>query len=915
MVIKKRGRTFTVHMGSIKKSSKKNNTFIKRDSILESIDFKKSRNLFCEKKDLTNEASVELFFINRLLTDLGYKDKNIKAKESIDKFTVAKGSKKISYKPDYIIYDRKRPLLVIDAKAPNENISDWIDQCAHYCLILNRSNKTVKYFLLSNGFETALYKWDEGSPTLKLKFEDFNLGGHSYESLRNHLLIDNLHSLTESTDTSQKTITLKKINKEEAQKIFKACHKYIWNTEKRGVNSAFIEFVKLIFLKLWNDRKLHAEYYTDKDGELTVPEEANTFSEKWIKSREGDMLNPINDIQFKDLMSNLQDEVYKKNKKQIFDENEMIDLKPTTIKGVVRKLETSDLFGIDEDLNGRLFETFLNATMRGSSLGQYFTPRSIVLLGTLIADLQINEQHIDKVLDGSCGTGGFLIEALTIMRDKVRQNDSCSNERKIDIIKELSNDCLFGIDAAKDPKLARIARINMYLHGDGGSHIYLGDGLEKILEVDKSDTKEFQYETTEMAKHFLPNMFDVVLTNPPFSMWYESSDEAQGKVLEKYDLTKYEGTGETRNRLRGSAMFIERYYDLLKPGGKLISVIDDTILSSPQYKYVRDFIKERFIIRAIISLHGDAFQQSNARVKTAMLYLKKRDVNLKETQPAIFMYSSVYLGVDDMPITTKPSKVAEARKLANQEIKDILIEFDKFNKGKKGEWFVTPERIENRMDVKYCIPLKGRFVNNWVEAGFEVKQLKDICEPRVESIEPKTDFPDEEFRILTITYAGRCRADEIRIGSEINYRTMLVVRTGDIVFSEYNTFHGAIGYITDELDGCLASGSYIVVRCNNIEDSLYLWSILRTTEIRAEFLTSAVGMGRQTIAWEDIKTVSVPFLSKKRRQDISKQITDAWKTEIAANKSIDSVSDILHQEFNVESKESILRFLGAKPPR
>jgi restriction endonuclease S subunit len=244
-----------------------------------------------------------------------------------------------------------------------------------------------------------------------------------------------------------------------------------------------------------------------------------------------------------------------------------------------------------------------------------------------------------------------------------------------------------------------------------------------------------------------------------------------------------------------------------------------------------------------------------------------------------------------------------------------LREFNKFNKGEKGEWFVSPDRIENRMDVKYCIPLKGRFIDSWIKAGFEVKQLKEVCEPREEVIEPKTDFPDEEFRILTITYTGRCRADEIRIGSEINYKKMLVVRTGDIVFSEYNTFHGAIGYITDEFDGCLASGSYTVVRCNNIDDSLYIWSILRTTEIRAEFLTSAVGMGRQTIDWDDIKTVSVPFLATKRRQEISKQILNAWQAEIAANKSIDGVSDILHQEFNVESKESVLRFLGAKPPR
>ncbi len=38
----------------------------------------------------------------------------------------------------------------------------------------------------------------------------------------------------DSVDNNDKFVTLKKINKEEAQRIFKGCHKYIWNTEKRG---------------------------------------------------------------------------------------------------------------------------------------------------------------------------------------------------------------------------------------------------------------------------------------------------------------------------------------------------------------------------------------------------------------------------------------------------------------------------------------------------------------------------------------------------------------------------------------------------------------------------------------------------------------------------------------------------------
>lgn len=888
--------------------------FIKRNTILESIDYHEYRNLYCEKEALINEAAVEMFFLNRFITDLGYKDKNIKPKAAIESFIISIGSRKIKYKPDYIISKSDKPLLVIDAKHPEENIKDHIEQCAHYCLILNRTHKSVKYFILSNGIKTGLYKWDEAEPVMTLDFEDFYPGSVKYEDFRKLVRLNELTSKNTNEEVKDKTVVLKKINKEDAQKVFKSCHDYIWNAEKRSPNSAFIEFVKLIFLKLWNDRKLHAEYNVDSDGNLKVPIMASTFSIPWIESRESDMLNPMNDIQFKDLMNHIQDDVDKNKKKQLFELNERLEIKPPTIKGVVKKLEKIDLFGIDEDLNGRLFETFLNATMRGAALGQYFTPRSIVLLGALISDLKVTENHIDKVLDASCGTGGYLIEALTIMRNIVRENQSYSHETKIELIKKISSECLFGIDAAKDPKLARIARINMYLHGDGGSHIYFGDGLEKNIKPDKSDSRQIQLETEDMMKHFNLNSFDVVLTNPPFSMWYDLNDDAQAKVLNEYQLLKTEGTTKLKNRLRGSAMFIERYYDLLKLGGKLISIIDETVLSSPDYDYVRNFIRDNFIIKAIISLHGDAFQMSSARVKTSMIYLEKKR-KLTDIQPAAFMYSSICLGVDDMPITTQPSKVLEARRLATEEIKNILSEYNKFKNGQKGKWLVSPERLSDRLDVKYCIPLQGRFIKKWKKKGFIVLPIDKICQPREEIIKPKKDFPDEEFKILTITYTGRCRSEEIRLGREINYNKMKIVRTGDIVFSEYNTFHGAIGYISQEFDGCLASGSYTVVRCLNEEDSLYLWSILRTTEIRADFLTSAIGMGRQTISWDNIKTVKVPFLADKERNDIGKHIKDAWEAERNAQESLDSIKDILHSEFDVESEESKSRFLASKPPK
>jgi type I restriction enzyme M protein len=890
----------------------------KRKSILDSIDqVSRGKNMFCNIKDLTNESSVELFFISRLLKALGYKDKNIKSKESIDQVTIRTGSRRVNYKPDYVILSGNKPLLVIDAKSPKESVDKYVEQCAHYCLLINRkSNNSVRYFLLSNGINTKLYEWDKDVALLELSFSDFVTGNLKYEQLCDFLCLNNLMSFPKERyllDTDR-YITLKKTNKEEAQKLFRQCHKYIWNTEKRGPNSAFMEFVKLIFLKLFNDKKLHSKYDENGTDSLIVPESDNIFSVNWIEKREKEMVNPINDIQFKDLMSMLNDEVRNKKKKTLFDETEKIDLKSSTVKGVVKKLENFDLYGIDEDLNGRLFETFLNATMRGADLGQFFTPRSIVLLGALLADLEINEKRIDKVLDASCGTGGYLIEALTIMRNKVRNNTSYTDKQKETLIDNLCYNHLFGIDAAKDPKLARIARINMYLHGDGGSHIYMGDGLDKQLHVDKSESKEAQYEAEEMAQYFINNSFDVVLTNPPFSMWYEAKNEAQAKVLSDYKMIKLDGTSKTRTRLRGSAMFIERYCDLLKPGGKLISVIDETVLSSQEYEYVRDFIRKHFIIRAIISLHGDAFQQSKARVKTAMIYLTKK-VNEVEKQPDVFMRPSIYLGVDDLPITTKPSKVSEARELAQKEIESILEEFKLFKEGQKGKWRVSPERLIGRLDIKYCIPEQGRFVSKWKQKGYEIKTLEELCKQRKEIIYPKRDHPDEEFNILTIKYSGRCSTEEIRLGEEIAYSKMKVVREGDLVFSEYNAFHGAIGYITEEFDGSLASGSYIVLRCNNPDDSLYLWSILRTTEIRADLLTSAVGMGRQTIDWEEIKTVQIPMLPQNRRQKIVNTILLAWEKEKKANQEVENVQIMLDDEFGVESEESKYRFTAYKPPK
>lgn len=870
----------------------------------------------CKKDDLTNEATVETFFVDRFISFLEWDDSKLKLKKSIEEFTINQGRKKLNYKPDYILLnDQGQPYIVIDAKSTTEQIQKFKGQCASYCLMLNQTNETVKYFILSNGLVTEIFEWKGGESLLIVTFDDFAKQGASFNKLVE--LILNGKAGEKSSEKKTEYITIKKTNKEEAQKLFKKCHKYIWSAEKCGVNFAFMQFVKLIFLKMQSDKQVHEKYNYPKDEpNMRVKKDDVLFSVYWIEKNTSEVpgaecLNPVNDIQFKNLMKSLDKEIKKKRKKPLFNTDEQIELKAGTIKKIVQNLEKNDLYGIDEDLNGRLFETFLNATMRGNDLGQYFTPRSIVKLGVALADIHVDDNHIDKVLDASCGTGGYLIEAFAQMKNIILGNNSFSNSQKNELLEKLCNSSIYGIDAAKDPKLARIARINMFLHGDGGSQIYMGDALNTEMLVDKTDSQEFQDEMEGMRDVFKPNTFDVVVTNPPFSMEYAAKDEEQFKILNKYELAT---TGSGYRSLRAGVMFIERYSNLLKPGGKLITVIDNTILNSEQFSYVRDFVRSKFIIRAVISLHGDAFQQSKARVKTSLIYLEKKK-NDSEQQPDVFMTFSTCLGVDDKPITTSQSVILKAREEADKEIDRILSEFQNFKAGKSGEWRVPAAQVRGKLDVKNCIPLRGRYVQKWIDKGFEVKKLSDLFTPVYHNFKPQKDGETEEFKILTIKYDGSCSNDEVRIGADIAGKGILV-EEGSIVFSMYNAFYGAIGYVSDDFAGSFASTSYIVLKPKDKTDAIYAWSVLRTTEIRADLLDSAVGMGRSPIKWENISDVQIPLVKDKReRTKVADKIIKSWNKIKKAKSEVDKIKDNLGCLFGTESQESIFRFDANKPPR
>lgn len=647
---------------------------------LEKFNQSKLQNKFCKLANLRNESDVEQFFVIRLLNDLGYEDERIETKTTIHEEAIGKGRRKKSYKPDYIVYldkERKKPSLIIDAKHPNEDAEEGIADSQLYASVLRRKlsePKPQQYCVGTNGLRFVVKHYDSDQPKHSLAFSDFIDGNPKYETLKKTLTPEALRESATPTNTFQ----LEKPEIRDILGIFEAAHNTIWKTEKRSPTSAFYEFAKIMFVKLNEDKKLRKNGMLRQriDAGEPIPQEDVIFSTHWIEHEERTDPNPIDSILFKNLREFLEAEIVGRRKKRIFDEAEKIELEPSTIKEVVKLLEHYDLYGIDEDLNGKLFETFLNATMRGKELGQFFTPRSVVDFMTKLADLQIEKrkESIPKILDGCCGTAGFLIEAMADLSEKVGRNKSLTNEEQEELLEYIRNECLWGCDAGKSPPIARIARINMFLHGDGGSKIYFADSLDKELKIETGIDKELRRDREELRKAILDKklLFGVVLTNPPFAMTYQVQNPKEKRILEQYALA-YEEVDRVRHlkpSLRSSIMFLERYYELLEPHGKLLTIIDESILNTDTNKPIRDWLKEKFIIKAVISLPKNTFVNAESGVKTSVLYLIKKQ-SKSEKQPSTFMAISGNVGHNDSGRATP----------LDNDLPSILETFREFERG------------------------------------------------------------------------------------------------------------------------------------------------------------------------------------------------------------------------------------------
>lgn len=533
--------------------------------------------------------------------------------------------------------------------------------------------------------------------------------------------------------------------------------------------------------------------------------------------------------------------------------DETLGLTPATVQQLVELLEEHDLAGVDEDLAGRCFELFLSATLRGEVLGQYFTPRSITRLVLGLANLRTG----DRVIDACCGTGGFLIEATGAK--------------------------VVGIDAGKSPALAAIARMNLHLHGID-YQVHESDALENLPE----------------------GQFDVALTNPPFSLEYSARDPRERAVLENFELFRECG----KPSLRSAILFLEQYWKLLEPGGRLWIIVDDGILAGDRYRYVREFLRSRYVVRAIISLPGDAFRRAGARVKTSILSLvRRREADIQEE---IFVYETRFVGLDDVLPRTRPTVVALARANAREEVQNVVSAFRDFEQGDTSH-SIPPSDVADRLDVKSARPWRvSELSATWLDAGAATVFLADVVDP---ILVRASLLPEVLYHYGRVTYAGVMERGEARLGHEVS-SLVYTVQPGDLVVSNINAVHRAVAVVPEHLADVLVTSEFTVLRLKAgvLVDVFYLWCILRSAAIVADQLSRSTGGGRHRTDWARLSTQQIPLLPLERQREVGNCHRDILNHEKGIEEAQRRAKAAL-ECLDLDGPMAEDRLLKAKPPR
>ena len=564
---------------------------------------------------------------------------------------------------------------------------------------------------------------------------------------------------------------------------------------------------------------------------------------------------------------NLFDKV-KQNYKEVFDNSDTIKLDKNSIAYVAGELQNYCLMEAERDAIADAFEVFIGHALKGSQ-GQFFTPRNVV---KMMVDI-IDPNNDDFIIDPACGSGGFLIEALRHTWKKIDKKGKEYNWSQSEIDKqkqEVATKNFRGID--KDYFLSKVTKAYMTLIGDGTSGVVCDDSLEAA-----TNWKPLTNQKIQVGK------FDVLLTNPPFGTKIPVRGESKLKQFEfgyKWKCNKSTNewfkTTKLKKQEEPQILFIERCLSLLKEGGRMAMVLPSGILGNEKEAYLRQYIKEKGNLFAIVELPFETFSP-HVTINTSVLFIQKGTNNKKD----VFISINEYCGHD------KKGRPVEKDDLPH------VANFYKNKKSKKNNFFIKSSSLENNFIGKRYLK---KYIDNLKEINkskYKIVDLETIItsihnganiDDSSEYVEKKEGIPyilvksitKEGINFENLKYIKKSlRKNKDLIKNTVNKDNILITRSGNA---------GIAANIPPDLIGGIASGFLINMKLKKGVNPYYVVSFLNSNYGQMQLERISSGSILKSIRSSDLKKVKVILPEK----NIQKLIGDKLKKAVYASSSIRS---------------------------
>ena len=666
------------------------------------------------------EEYVRMYLLTKLCNELGYDARHIEVERRFESGSRSSNNDFL----DICVYDEQDPnsiYMMIELKKP-ESYESSLDESIQNQLyklfgMAQQENpaKNVKY-LVYYTVETINHSFKERCIIIDTQqcptFEDyinFNAQGITFENSipSNYGIVNSVRYGNVETPTETLRPLPLIIDSKISQTLATNLHSLLWGGGSVSDNKIFVSLTNIMLVKIFDEENTGG----NQEYSFQIKTQRDTSRNNEIAESDESLYKRL-------------DELYKKASKQklFIDETDRHiveeDLKGK-LKQVVNLLQPYDFKKTTEntvgvDILGQFFETIIGTGFKQDK-GQFFTPIEIVRfiinglkIDELVENKFLNNNDLPYAIDPCCGSGTFLIEYMkyvTKYLEKYSVNRSTNNlsRNKNDLLQKWVGDggknywartYIYGSDISSD--LGTAVKVNMVMHGDGASNIFCGnkkgDGLLSFLTYKKPEGEESKLMVSSMSQYYpheVNEMFDIVISNPPFSVLLNS--ETIERVENNFEL-KYKG-GKTKN---SENIFVERFYQLLKPLGRMGIVLPESCFDGTADSIeLRMFLFKYFNVRAIVSLPITTFEPFTTTKVSLVFAQKKKHSEIKKWNDDYNQYVEQGLELEDIYI-----KLVDKY---NCDVKMIQVDNVGYKKTKAAAPLSKPNDLFNKEDSENII--------------------------------------------------------------------------------------------------------------------------------------------------------------------------------------------------------------------